>query len=214
MQFEVLSIYYFQCKGINFHTEYILCNIPTDLRCCKDLCRFLLVVNSYQIAFIRSRCVITDIIPPFWFIQLFFFLCAFCSGSITLTTTTSSLSSYLVPLCWRNLQERSWASTSVGARLHSWESLYPRCVCVCVALMLSIAFSFSKISTLWFLIFLCLLAGGPRLRCPQGRATRGRPGSLCEWSRFPRHRAFKSKLEQAEIHTDFNQYIFIQCTSM
>lgn len=136
MQFEVLSIYCFQCKGINFHTEYILCNISTDLRCCKDLWRFLLVVNSCQIAFIRSRCVITDngyhttILVVHC--QLFFFLCAFCSGSITLTTTTSSLSSYLVRLCWRNLQERSWASTSVGARLHSWESLYPRCVCVCV----------------------------------------------------------------------------------
>lgn len=50
-------------------------------------------------------------------------------GFITQTTTTSSLSSYLVLLCWRNLQEHSWALTSVEGRLHSWESLSLRLVC-------------------------------------------------------------------------------------
>lgn len=49
---------------------------------------------------------------------------------ITLTTTMSSPSSCLVPLYWRNLQEHSWASTSAGAKRHSWESSYPRWVCV------------------------------------------------------------------------------------
>lgn len=48
---------------------------------------------------------------------------------ITRITTTSSLSSYLVLLCWRNLQEHNWASISVEGRLHSWESLSPRLGC-------------------------------------------------------------------------------------
>lgn len=58
----------------------------------------------------------------------FYFVFLFFSESITLTTTTSSLSSCLVPSCWRSLQEHSWASTSVVARLHSLESSYPRCL--------------------------------------------------------------------------------------
>lgn len=58
-------------------------------------------------------------------------------------------------------------------------------------LVLKIDFSFSKISALMSSI--CTVAGGPRLRCPQSRATGRRPGSFCEWSWFPRHRALKSK---------------------
>lgn len=57
----------------------------------------------------------------------FFFL--LFRGFITRITTTSWLSSYLVLLCWRNLQEHSWASISVEGRLHSWGSLSPRLGC-------------------------------------------------------------------------------------
>ena len=81
-------------------------------------------------------------------------------------------------------------------------------VCVCLCIALCFVYTFTDFHVVPFLknvqnlydLFLgvCVCdgsAGGSRLRCPQSRATRGRPGSLCEWGWFPGHWALKSKSE-------------------
>lgn len=127
--------------------------------------------------------------------SLAFFLCDLASEFITLTTTTSSPSSSLVPSCWRSHQGHSWASTSAVARRHSWASSYPRClsvllwVCVCVC----VGGYFDWLVTDSCCVCVCLLLGGPWLGCTQGRSSGRWSSSLCEWCWFPRHRALQSE---------------------
>ena len=133
MQFQFVyfwSIYCFQefqCVAFNFHTQYEFS---------ADSPSFPTACSNSKWARRLSLTAVMDAIPLFWlYIFMFSFLWTFLSGFITRTTTTSSPSFYLAPLCWRNLPEHSWASTSAEERHHNWESLYPRfvvCVCVCV----------------------------------------------------------------------------------
>lgn len=118
----------------------------------------------------------------------------FVSESITLTTTTSSPSSSLVPSCWKSHQGRSWASTSAAARRRSWGSSYPRCLSV-----LLWVFVWGKL-VIGLSLCVCVLAGGPWLRCSQGRSSGRRSSSLCEWCWFPRHRALQSKSYNCTKH--------------